>query len=67
MRKIFTLIITLLISLHVIADHVNKEEAKQLNVEKDIKTYNVSMDRKGLFIIRVTTENNQYSLPVIVH
>jgi hypothetical protein len=40
---------------------------KQINVEKDKKIYNVSMDKKGLFIIRITSNNNQYSLPVIVH
>ena len=40
---------------------------KQINVEKDKKEYNVSLNRKGLFIIRVTSNNNQYSLPFIVH
>jgi len=40
---------------------------KQINVEKDKKEYNVSLDRKGLFIIRITSNNNQYSLPVIVN
>ncbi len=36
------------------------------NGEINKSEYNITIDRKGIFIVRVVTENNQYSLPIIV-
>jgi len=40
---------------------------KQIEEIHNKNEYNITIDKKGLFIIRITSNNNQYSLPVIVH
>ncbi|MFO7829406.1 MAG: T9SS type A sorting domain-containing protein, partial [Bacteroidales bacterium] len=39
---------------------------KQMKGIRNQNEYDVSIDRKGLFIVRVITNQNQYSLPIIV-